>query len=636
MSSFQAIGGVDATLRTLLRDRMELPADVPLNDLEVTIGPPRTDKPDGSPGEKARINLFLYRVTENGALKNQEPPGRGHPGAYGHPPLSLELHYLMTAYGTTDGGGFANEIRAHYLLGSAMRVFHDFAIVTEQLRTVRPPVEAAVLDQSLRGEFENIKLCLEPISLEDLSKVWTATTLPMRTSAAYVVSVVQIESRRARSYPQPVGELPNAGPRVLVVPFRHPQIDSLFVRRPGDPPNTERAAPFARLGDTLILRGRNFTREPVSVLIGTLSIPVTPLADDRIEVPVPDDILPGPATIPPEQRLQPGPHPIEVLVRLAGLPQTGFHSNGAVFMLVPFINAPPNATLNATPRTLQIDGQRLYNTSNPGETLIGRAVISKENYLTATPAQLIVSVPDTLPARAAQCLVSGSLAPFPNLPNGPQVNITIGADGPRTATFPNRPTNLSDAARALQTAIRNAPGGGPACKGARVSVAGDRLVIVPGGLPNTVAITFANVSGTNTTADLLQLTGSATTTQAYLSGDLTPFPSLTANLPQLRITFGGDTNPIALSQRPTTLTEAAAFLQNGLNAPAPPAFANARVTTLENQLLIVPGATVAMTIGPVVGTDETTMAELQLNVRYPVRVRVNGAESIDNVGVNLP
>ena len=34
--------------------------------------------------------------------------------------------------------------------------------------------------------------------------------------------------------------------------------------------------------------------------------------------------------------------------------------------------------------------------------------------------------------------------------------------------------------------------------------------------------------------------------------------------------------------------------------------------------------------------NPTTMAELQLNVRYPVRVRVNGAESIDNVGVNLP
>jgi hypothetical protein len=49
--------------------------------------------------------LFLYRATENASLKNQMIPGQGHPSEYGHPPLSLVLHYLLTAYGATDDNG---------------------------------------------------------------------------------------------------------------------------------------------------------------------------------------------------------------------------------------------------------------------------------------------------------------------------------------------------------------------------------------------------------------------------------------------------------------------------------------------------------------------------------------------------
>src|SRR5215216_3893686 len=120
MSGFQAIGGVSATLRTLLEDQMELPPGA--NDFLVTISTPRLEEQSDQQGERARINLFLYRTTENGYLKNQEIPGQGHPAAYGHPPLSLDLYYLITAYGTTTvRDDFVEETLAHFLLGSAMR-----------------------------------------------------------------------------------------------------------------------------------------------------------------------------------------------------------------------------------------------------------------------------------------------------------------------------------------------------------------------------------------------------------------------------------------------------------------------------------------------------------------------------------
>ena len=52
----------------------------------------------------------------------------------------------------------------------------------------------------------------EPLTIEDLSKVWTALTMPFRLGASYHVSVVQIQSRRQRSFPQPVGEPPPRTP----------------------------------------------------------------------------------------------------------------------------------------------------------------------------------------------------------------------------------------------------------------------------------------------------------------------------------------------------------------------------------------------------------------------------------------
>jgi hypothetical protein len=109
-----------------------------------------------------------------------------------------------------------NESLAQKLLGSAMRVFHDHSVIDERKVKIKNS-GGQILDESLRGQVELIKLRLEPISLEDLSKIWTALTSPYRLSAAYAVSVVQIESLGPRRYPLPVG-LPPAGPQVHVIP----------------------------------------------------------------------------------------------------------------------------------------------------------------------------------------------------------------------------------------------------------------------------------------------------------------------------------------------------------------------------------------------------------------------------------
>lgn len=385
MSTFLAIGGVSATLQALLADRMELPTGMLRSNLQVSVSTPQAED-DTQAAELTRVNLFLYRATENGALKNQMIPGEGHPAEYGHPPLSLVLHYLLTAYGATEDNGSVNETRAHFLLGSAMRVLHDYPVITGSLMTLRSgPTQ--ILHPSLRGEFEQLKTCLDPISLEDLAKVWTALTRPYRLSAAYTVSVVQIESRRNRTLAAPV-----LTRRIHLSGSKRPQISNVYrlPAVPGEPVGDIRAHVLQQL----LIEGENFRGAQTWVRLGGLEpIGVTPAADGEIRTAIPDDTYPidadHPATrpIPPADRLQAGPRSVEVQVlRPAEAVEGGLEhgvlvptdrrqgSNASVFLLAPDIAALSPATLAAGAlggAVLTVNGRRLFQPGAKSVVLVG-------------------------------------------------------------------------------------------------------------------------------------------------------------------------------------------------------------------------------------------------------------------------
>jgi hypothetical protein len=388
VSSFLAIGGVSSTLRGLLHDRMQLPTGVTRNELRITVSTPQEE--DDEEADGPRINMFLYRTTENPALKNQMIPGEGHPSEYGHPPLSLVLHYLLTAYGTTDDNGVVNETLAHFLMGSAMRVMHDYPIVTESLLTVNSPA-TEILHESLRGEHERIKICLDPISLEDLSKVWTALTRPYRLSAAYSISVVQIESRRIRTLPAPV-----LTRRIHMSVTKRPEIKQVYRSpvAPGDPIGNIQA----QIGQQLTIEGANFIAARTWVKVGALQpIGVTPFSDTEIRFVIPDNQYPIDADhaavrpIPADEQLRPGPLDVAVLTRrptevvqggldhgLVTTDERSQSSNHSVFLLTPEINAvnPPNvASGNLGAATLTVTGRRLFEAGTKSVVLIGDTVL---------------------------------------------------------------------------------------------------------------------------------------------------------------------------------------------------------------------------------------------------------------------
>ena len=124
MASHTAIAAVSRSLRTLLLDRM-------VTGAAVTLAPPDVEV-TGVSG--ARVNLYLMQAIENAALKNQEIPGQGHPAAYGHPPLSLDLRYLVTTHSAMENQEEA-DLNAQTILGDAMRVMNDFGNSIDHLAT---------------------------------------------------------------------------------------------------------------------------------------------------------------------------------------------------------------------------------------------------------------------------------------------------------------------------------------------------------------------------------------------------------------------------------------------------------------------------------------------------------------------
>jgi hypothetical protein len=627
MATAGAVAAVGLSLKTLLADRVPHPS----NDgtaVPVTLGHPGPERdPEGSV-DAPRINLFLYQVAENCFLKNQEIPGHGHPGTYGNPPLSLDLHFLLTVFGSQTNGTFFDETPAHRLLGSAMQVLHDEPVITGSLTTRRPPAGRLILDPALRDEFETIKVTLHPLGLDDLSNVWTALELSYRLSVSYEVSVVQIESSRPRRHPRPVQELPGAGPRVFAVPLQRPHLTSIGVRRAGDPPGSERSVPFARIGDTLILHGSRLSGGGLVVRIGRLDIPATVVsaAGDAIEVDVPGDTLPDLTPIHPADRLGPGSHTVSVATVVANLPQAAISSGGLPFVLVPAITATAVAG-----RRLTVSGTRLLDAQAPAQVLVGDALVERSAYLpSSTETAVEVVLPATLPAFPVPARVSGTLAPFPNLPGSFDLSVRVGTDPAHVVTLTSTPTSLAEAAVALQAAINNTSNA-PGFDRVRVAATSRELILVAGDLTSPITVSPGGL------ANALRLAGGSSARNVYLSGALRPFPALSQSSPQVEVRIAGTTAPVALGGVPGSVDEAAALLEAGLRAAdAAVAFAAARVTRLGDQLCVLPGAPGAVRFDPLAGVDETTVAELELKAAYLVRARVGGVESIDERLVTLP
>lgn len=333
MSDYLAVAGVSAVLRSMLINA--LPAG-PSTILGATPGVTATS-PDlikTGPDEQPQLNLFMYYLSLNPALRNLDlPSSNGQGGAMSNPPLALNLHYLVCAYG---GNQFDPEI----LLAWAMKVFHGTPGVPAQAiqdaldaLAAQPSAEAKLVGGStLASQIEHLRITPETLTTEEIYRLWAAFEAPYRPSTALQVSVVVIQDTT-----QFTSNLPVQTRTVTAQSLTPPAIAAI-------------APDMASAGEMLTITGSNFLGDaPSDTLVAFDSAAgVAPdvVRGELVEVTLPATLQAGTrfarvqrmVTFPGSSTLHPG-----------------FSSGSASFQLIPAIEdaSPVQATVGS-PLTLTI------------------------------------------------------------------------------------------------------------------------------------------------------------------------------------------------------------------------------------------------------------------------------------------
>lgn len=267
MSSALAIAGVTAVLRDLLYKELGRHDLSSIGSFSVTALPP--DRITTGTQEPNQLNLFLYQMTPNPGWRNTGLPSYDSSGQQRltNPPLALDLHYLLTAYGAED-------YSAEILLGFAMQALHETPILSR--KDIRTVLNTSPNNQSIFGnlsaedladQVELLKITPQYLTADELSKLWTAMQARYRQTLAYQVSVVLIQGTRPTKAALPVLQIGENDSGIksqpdlqIPLPF-FPTLTELGIRDAVQ--HQER--PGAELGDTLILNGYHLTGDEITV-----------------------------------------------------------------------------------------------------------------------------------------------------------------------------------------------------------------------------------------------------------------------------------------------------------------------------------------------------------------------------------
>lgn len=191
-----AFASITAVLRDVLANGLIRYSSVTrLEDVHVTVLPP--DRITVGTDEPNQINLFMYRVAPHSKLRSVPPSAAGARAR--RPPLPMDLHYLVTAYGAHD---FHSEV----LLGCAVHLLNSTPVLTtEMMRDAlqRPlsggqkgsalsPVRQALASSDAVEANVRLNVNQEFMAFEDLSKLWSMMQARYRPTVTYRVSAVNM------------------------------------------------------------------------------------------------------------------------------------------------------------------------------------------------------------------------------------------------------------------------------------------------------------------------------------------------------------------------------------------------------------------------------------------------------------
>ncbi|WP_051979128.1 DUF4255 domain-containing protein [Edaphobacter aggregans] len=321
MSDYLAIGGVSAVLKTLLLNALSDGGPSAILGAAGGITNSALDLIPTGPDETAQVNLFMYYASINSAMRNLGlPSANAKRDGLSNPPLALNLHYLVTTYGSAP---FDPEI----LMGWAMQVFHDTPVVPRAIieqafadlvsAPPAPKEQQMIAASSLVNQFEQIRITPEALTTEEIYRLWSAFQTSYRPTTSYQISVVVIQGNKKF-----ISNLPVQTRSVTALPLMAPAIVDI-------------TPSMAVSGETLTITGSNFLGDsPSDTLVsfdGAPGINPTTLQGGVLRVALPSTLTAGVHNV----RVQ-----RQVVFPTSSRPHSGFASNPFPFQVVPTIQMP--------------------------------------------------------------------------------------------------------------------------------------------------------------------------------------------------------------------------------------------------------------------------------------------------------
>jgi hypothetical protein len=349
MSNYRAVAVVTAALR----NRLTALSGAVLSGATVT-----TLRPDqsGTGLPALGINIFMYQVTPNVALRNADMPTRRADGTVVRAPTAaIDLHYLLSFYGNDANfesqillGAVVGHLHAHPALARTdiTDVFNASALGTagqgdQTIAELTIFGQAALVDPSgLADAVDLVRFTPTELSLEELSKLWSVfLDTPYVLSAIYQAGPVLIEDDTAAPAAAALPVMLPANLQTLAMP----------------PPMIAQVAPATGLGkpiiasSTLSVSGSFLPGLVTTVLIdGAASATLTPATPPAGQpsiltgIALPTTLLSGPHRIQLSQQVPTG---------LAAQPTGTSLSNIVGFVLQPSVST---TSVDATTRDLTV------------------------------------------------------------------------------------------------------------------------------------------------------------------------------------------------------------------------------------------------------------------------------------------
>ena len=301
MSNVLSIAAVTATIKDLLENGLVSDAIVSsIGDVVVTALPP--DRISVEADERPQLNLFLYQISPNrNADWSSNTATKRSIDSRAPAPLTLDLYYVLTAYGAKD-------FQAELLLGFAIHLLYKIPVLTrdriETALTVFSQALSAISAAELAQKLGEIKISSEFFNLEETSRLWSVLQTHYRPSTAYRVSMVSIPDRHEGDR---LSELDNT-----------PQIDRVSAI-------ADRAI---TVGNLLLIRGRNLRADITQIRLGKMEILLNP-----------HDVSPTQISFKLPANLYAGVQGVQILHSDIATPDRSIESNLVAFVLSPEITA---------------------------------------------------------------------------------------------------------------------------------------------------------------------------------------------------------------------------------------------------------------------------------------------------------